>query len=69
MNLNSTVNQTIKTDKRTKQLRKSSQYLMPSKLNNSQPAKGEYDIYPVCPLGSNKIFNGYRSLAKWIVQR
>jgi mannose-6-phosphate isomerase class I len=46
--------------------RKSSQFLMPVKLNSSGTEKDEYNIYPVCSVGSGKIFNGYDSLGQYI---
>jgi mannose-6-phosphate isomerase class I len=46
--------------------RKSSQFLMPVKLNSLGTAKDEYNIYPVCSVGSGKIFNGYDSLGQYI---
>jgi len=45
--------------------RKTDQYLVPSATNPSE--KGEYDIYPSFPLGPKKVFEGYASLAKWIM--
>ncbi|MEP6610760.1 MAG: class I mannose-6-phosphate isomerase [Mucilaginibacter sp.] len=51
------------------QLRKSSQFLMPVKLNRSATIEGTYNIYPAQPIGENKIFNGYESLAKWIIEQ
>lgn len=51
------------------QPRKSSQDLMPIKLNPAEAQEGVYTIYPVCPLGKNKIFNGYGSLAEWIIEQ
>ena len=50
-------------------LRKSSQSLMPVKLDYSFAAQGKYNIYPAQALGNNKIFNGYSSLAQWIIQQ
>jgi mannose-6-phosphate isomerase class I len=50
-------------------LRKSSQFLMPVKLNQDTIIEGIYNIYPACSLGENKIFNGYDSLAKWIMEQ
>lgn len=50
-------------------LRKSSQFLMPVKLSESSIEKGEYNIYPVCSLEDNKIFTGYYSLARWIIEQ
>ncbi len=47
-------------------MRKTTQYLMPPQL----PAvkDGEvYNIYPVAQLASGKIFNGYDTLAQWII--
>ncbi|WP_207535376.1 class I mannose-6-phosphate isomerase [Desertivirga arenae] len=49
--------------------RKSSQYLMPVKLEGHLTEKEEYNIYPFCPLGDNKIFNGYEGLAKYIMEQ
>lgn len=51
------------------QLRKSSQLLMPVKLDDSFAVESEYNIYPTCALGDNMIFNGYDSLARWIIQQ
>jgi mannose-6-phosphate isomerase class I len=48
-------------------LRKTAQYLMPAQLIKQSPSDDGYDIYPVCALGDNKIFNGYESLCKWII--
>jgi mannose-6-phosphate isomerase class I len=50
-------------------LRKTSQYLMPAKLDGSLVNNGEYDVYPFCSLGDGKIFTGYASLASWIAQQ
>ena len=58
-----TVTNTIDTSK----LRKSSQFLMPARLTDRTVAGDNYDIYPVCNVGDNKIFNGYASLAQWII--
>ncbi|MDN3551489.1 class I mannose-6-phosphate isomerase [Mucilaginibacter aquaedulcis] len=46
--------------------RKTSQYLMPVKLNGTDTAQHEYNIYPVSSLGAGKIFNGFSSLADYI---
>lgn len=51
------------------ELRKSSQFLMPVKLDPSFTVRDEYNIYPAYALGKNKVFNGYGSLARWIIQR
>jgi hypothetical protein len=50
-------------------LRKTSQYLMPSKLDGALVDKGEYDIYPFCSLGNGKIFSGYASMAHWVAEQ
>ncbi|MBD1362689.1 class I mannose-6-phosphate isomerase [Mucilaginibacter sp. ZT4R22] len=50
-------------------LRKTSQYLMPAKLDGSFTGLGEYDVYPFCSLGNGKIISGYKSLAAWITQQ
>jgi mannose-6-phosphate isomerase class I len=68
MSLNTTTDPIIDKDHAEKQLRKSSQFLMPVQLNNYKVTDGAYNIYPVCNLGSNKIFNGCRSLAQWIIK-
>ena len=49
--------------------RKTAQYLMPAQLPNAAALKHDYNIYPVEALGTGKIFNGYDSLAQWIVER
>ena len=49
--------------------RKSSQYLMPSKIDGSFVDPGEYDVYPFCSLGNGKILAGYASLAHWIARQ
>jgi mannose-6-phosphate isomerase class I len=49
--------------------RKSSQTLMPVKLNQDARVEGIYNIYPVCSLGENKVFNGFSSLAHWIIEQ
>ncbi len=48
------------------QLRKTTQYLMPNKLDDFNDGE-VYNIYPVTKLDDGKIFNGYTSLAKWII--
>lgn len=50
-------------------LRKTSQYLMPVKLQEPPAQKGAYNIYPFCSLEGNAIFNGYDSLAQWIIEQ
>ncbi|MDR6945386.1 class I mannose-6-phosphate isomerase [Mucilaginibacter pocheonensis] len=50
-------------------LRKSSQFLMPFKLTGTDTSQDEYNIYPVCSLGKNKIFTGYDSLAQYIADK
>jgi mannose-6-phosphate isomerase class I len=65
--MNITTNNTANKTYTEKQLRKSSQQLMPVRLENHNVADGAYDIYPVCNLGTGKIFNGYARLAQWII--
>ncbi|MFD0794524.1 class I mannose-6-phosphate isomerase [Mucilaginibacter litoreus] len=48
------------------ELRKTQQYLMPAHLSVSENKSG-YDIYPVKHLGSGKIFNGFDTLAAYII--
>ena len=50
------------------EFRRTSQFLMPIRLENDV-AQGDYDVYPVCSLGTGKVFNGYRSLAKYIIEK
>jgi mannose-6-phosphate isomerase class I len=70
MNLNNTATTDQTNDNKEEiHLRKSSQLLMPVRLNNYKVTVEAYDIYPVCSLGDNKIFNGYASLAQWIIQQ
>jgi len=69
MNSNYPGNQTSYTEPAEPQLRKSSQFLMPVNLNPRAASKGAYNIYPAHPLGGNKIFNGYHSLANWIIEK
>lgn len=49
--------------------RKSPEFLMPARLSEPFAIKGEYNIYPFSSLGDNKIFNGYYSLAQFIIQQ
>ncbi|MDB5132973.1 MAG: hypothetical protein JWR02_2722 [Mucilaginibacter sp.] len=51
------------------QQRKSLQALLPIKLGQTQAQPGIYNIYPVCSLGEQTIFNGYNSLVKWIIKQ
>ncbi|WCT10491.1 class I mannose-6-phosphate isomerase [Mucilaginibacter jinjuensis] len=51
------------------QARKSTQFPMPKKLNRALTPEGVYNIYPFCALGHNRIFNGYASLANWIIEQ
>jgi len=69
MNSNYPNKQTSHTESMELQPRKSSQFLMPVKLNRSAIIEGTYNIYPAQPIGENKIFNGYESLAKWIIEK
>jgi mannose-6-phosphate isomerase class I len=50
-------------------LRKTSQCLMPAKLNGFDIAEGEYNIYPACSLGAGRIYNGYDALAQYIINQ
>jgi mannose-6-phosphate isomerase class I len=50
-------------------LRKTAQYLMPAQLGQQPDVKAGYNIYPVAALGADKIFNGYESLAQWIISK
>jgi mannose-6-phosphate isomerase class I len=48
-------------------LRKTAQYLMPAQLSQQELTADQYNIYPLFAMGENKIFNGYHSLANWII--
>ncbi|WP_454803117.1 class I mannose-6-phosphate isomerase [Mucilaginibacter phyllosphaerae] len=48
-------------------LRKTAQFLMPAQLNEAFGTDGEYNVYPTASLGDGKIFNGYYSLAQYII--
>jgi mannose-6-phosphate isomerase class I len=67
MSLNST-SPAIDTNAADLQLRKSTQFLMPNKLSDNKDGEA-YNIYPVTNLGSGKIYNGYHSLSKWIIEQ
>ncbi|WP_316823665.1 hypothetical protein [Pedobacter miscanthi] len=49
--------------------RQSGERILPENIKHfNQPAEG-YNLYPVHPLGNNKIVNGYPSLASWIIEK
>lgn len=48
-------------------LRKTTQLLMPPKLDASFNAEKGYNVYPTCSLGAGKIFNGFDSLTNYII--
>src|SRR5687767_7741530 len=50
-------------------LRKTLQYLMPVKIDKPVALNGAYNIYPFCSLEEKKIFNGFDSLARWIIEQ
>ncbi|WP_158827693.1 class I mannose-6-phosphate isomerase [Mucilaginibacter lacusdianchii] len=62
------INNREKTATLYSEVRKTSQFLMPAQLDNSWNTDGAYDIYPVASLGSGKIFNGFESLSKYIIE-
>ncbi len=47
--------------------RVSSQPLLPQQVQTGEAANGGYNMYPFHALGADKIFNGYASLAQWIL--
>jgi len=51
----------------SEQIRRTSQFLMPVRLNSNNITQDEYNVYPVRSLGGGKIFNGYHSLAQYII--
>jgi mannose-6-phosphate isomerase class I len=50
-------------------LRKTAQYLMPAQRSGPSHTAEAYNIYPAFALDANKIFNGYESLATWIIEK
>ncbi|RFZ86023.1 hypothetical protein DYU05_01830 [Mucilaginibacter terrenus] len=51
------------------QLRKTSQFLMPDKIGDALKVEGDYNIYPTASLGAGKIYNGFDSLAEYIINK
>jgi len=49
--------------------RKSSQYQMPRKIDGPVAEQEEYNIYPVCHLGDDRIYGGFSSLAEYISEQ
>lgn len=68
MNLINTESLT-KDESTAQQMRKSFQSVMPAKTNIDNIPQDVYNVYPFHSLGDGKIFNGYESLAKWIIQK
>jgi len=50
-------------------LRKTEQFLPPVDICGEMPAQNKYNIYPTYKLDNGKIFNGYESLANWIIEQ
>ena len=50
-------------------LRKSSQSILPVKLQYDNLNTEEYNIYPASHINGNKINNGFHSLAQWIISK
>lgn len=70
MNLNLTNGKAlINNESIADQARKSTQFVMPAQLNMDALPKDVYNVYPFHSLGDNKIFGGYGSLVKWIIQQ
>jgi len=42
---------------------------MPVRLVAKDIAQDEYDVYPICSLEAGKVFNGYHSLARYIIKK
>jgi len=53
----------------TNKWRQSGEQILPSDMNSFDPPAAGYNLYPVHALGNNKIFNGYASLALWIIEQ
>ncbi|HTE24762.1 class I mannose-6-phosphate isomerase [Flavitalea sp.] len=53
----------VQSDKRL-----SLQRLLPQKVQKEVQTTGDYQLFPSHPLGTGKIFNGYESLAVWILR-
>lgn len=70
MNVNFNYTNTSAPKKTTsEEFRKTTQFLMPIRSENNDVAQDDYDVYPVCSLGAGKVFNGYRSLAQYIIEK
>lgn len=54
-------------EKKAPRFRKSGQPLLPVRLPNGNRTVNGYNIYPAHDLGAGKIFNGYASLAQWML--
>ncbi|MBS7562922.1 class I mannose-6-phosphate isomerase [Mucilaginibacter sp. Bleaf8] len=50
-------------------VRKSSQFLMPAQAAGIPDTDNTYNVYPAASLGSGKIFNGFGSLARYIIEQ
>ncbi|WP_295767126.1 class I mannose-6-phosphate isomerase [uncultured Mucilaginibacter sp.] len=50
----------------TADARKTTQYLMPQRIDTSVSKSARYNIYPACSLQTGSIQNGYEGLAEWI---
>jgi mannose-6-phosphate isomerase class I len=66
--MNIDINDYEKTSTMFSEVRKTSQFLMPAQLDSGWHTDGSYNIYPAASLGSGKIFNGFDSLAKYIIE-
>ncbi|ANH81420.1 hypothetical protein A8C56_10885 [Niabella ginsenosidivorans] len=59
----------MEAEEKTAQLfRKSRQPLMPQHWTNGEPVADAYSVYPFHSMGAGKIYDGYASLAKWILR-
>ncbi|GAA4100860.1 class I mannose-6-phosphate isomerase [Mucilaginibacter panaciglaebae] len=65
---NTSAASSYETQAHLEQLRKTTQYLMPDKLNDFNDGE-VYNIYPVTELADGKIFNGYAALAQYIAEQ
>lgn len=50
------------------EVRKSSQFLMPNRIDELKNLENEYHVYPAFSIGPGKILNGYDSLASFIIE-
>lgn len=51
------------------QWRQSGEQILPENIHNFNPSPEGYNLYPVHTLGEGKIFDGFTTLAAWIIEK